>query len=239
MMPPGEVLEWDSRFWNRRIAQVDRFDGAVAGELEAWVEANGIDCLYLRIPVDSPELVHVAEDLRFRLMDVRYELAQRLDGDKGARDGRTREATSADVDALARIAHQVHRGGRFFADPRMPDERCADLYAEWIRASCRGWADVVLVADADGEPAGYCTGHFDEDAGRIGLIGVRADQQRGNVGSALLTDTIDRFAAAGLSHARVATAADNHRALLFYERHGFRMESVQLTFHRWSDGDHG
>src|SRR5213079_3218991 len=84
-----------------------------------------------------------------------------------------RLATEADIPALRAIARESHTDSRFYHDPRFGCDRAAALFETWIEKSCRGWADRVWVADADGAPAGYVTIHREgNDAGRIGLLAV-------------------------------------------------------------------
>ena len=62
--------------------------------------------------------------------------------------------------------------------PHFPDAKCRELYATWLRNSIDGYADVSLVAEIEGYPAGYVTGDVDHGTGRIGIIAT-APEHRG------------------------------------------------------------
>src|SRR5215208_364801 len=66
-----------------------------------------------------------------------------------------------DLLGLERIAAANHRDSRFYSDGRFPRAGCDALYATWIRRSCEGWADGVLVSEVEGEACGYITCHLD------------------------------------------------------------------------------
>jgi hypothetical protein len=61
----------------------------------------------------------------------------------------------------------------FFADPRFPRDRSAELYSTWIEKSVRCGSDLVLTVDHDAVPAGYLSCHLrGEESGEIGLVVV-------------------------------------------------------------------
>lgn len=146
-----------------------------------------------------------------------------------------RECRPDDVPALSAIARVSHRGTRFYSDPNFPRGRCDDLYAVWIERSSAGWADVVLVAEHEGEPAGYVSCHVDGagGAGSIGLIAVAATARRLGLGRALVDGAVAWCGERGVDQVSVVTQGRSVSALRLYESCGFRIESVGLWFHKW------
>ena len=69
--------EWDSQFFGRRIAEVlgRRLSPEQVPEVLAWCTQQAIDCLYFLADPDDAETVRMAEDSRFRLVDIRLTLA--------------------------------------------------------------------------------------------------------------------------------------------------------------------
>jgi dTDP-4-amino-4,6-dideoxy-D-galactose acyltransferase len=233
---PAELRRWDTDFWGFRIAQVNVFSGLTANQLRPWAADNSVECLYLRLSPQPASTIHIAEGLGFRLMDVRMDFAReplpppdRVDHDM------IRGATDDDLPALVAIARKSHTDSRFYADPHFPDSRCDDFYAQWIANSCHGYADVVLVAAVDGAAVGYATGSFKAETGRIGLIAVAAEYRGRGIGSLLTDAVLARFVRAGVQRVCVATQGANIGAQRFYERRGFRIDSVEMTFHLWLD----
>jgi len=230
---PVSILDWDSEFWGCRIALVTSFSEESLPILDEWADSHEIDCLYLRLDPARTREVHLAEASGFRLMDMRLDLGRGLDRHSAANRGEIRSASIDDIPDLAQIARDAHTDSRFFADPHFPDAACRDFYAKWITNSVNGYADAVLVANVEGRVAGYVTGHFEKEIGRIGLIAVTKDHQGAGVGSSLSRAMLNVFSNAGLSSARVATQGSNQVALRFYGRQSFQVECVRLTFHRW------
>jgi ribosomal protein S18 acetylase RimI-like enzyme len=218
-----------------RIGRVE--DGALTAErmrtVDAWAAGEQIECLYFLAAADDPQSAHVAEDWGFRLMDLRVELGQRLEGIQAAPV--VRAARPEDRERLRAIARASHGVTRFYADPNFADDRCGDLYATWIDRSLDGWAKVVLVADRDGAAAGYCSVHLDEASrsGSIGLIAVDSQARRGGVGLDLASGAVAWAAQEQAETMSVVTQGNNTAALRTFQRAGFAVASVGLWFHKW------
>lgn len=219
----GCLLEWDSNFWNVRIAQVEDPDA------DAWAGENDVACAYLLVPGADAERAHRAEQAGYRLMDVRVELGAAA----ASAELSVREHRDEDVDRLRTIARTNHHDTRFYADPRFPREGCDELYDTWIRRSCEGWADVVLVAEAEGAAAGYVTVHRRDGHGSIGLIGVDPAARGRGLGEALVRGGLDWCVRHRLPECRVVTQGRNVAAQRLFQRCGFRTRSLDLWFHRW------
>jgi dTDP-4-amino-4,6-dideoxy-D-galactose acyltransferase len=199
----------------------------------AWARANGVTVLYYLASARDPEAAHAAEAAGYRLMDVRVELMRLATEEPSV--ARVHEA--ADVGVLRAIAGASHGATRFYADPRFPDERCDSFYETWLVRSCEGWADAVLVAEAEGEAAGFVTCHADRSAARgsIGLIAVHESARGRGIGAELVRGAVDWCARRGLREVAVVTQGRNVAAQRTFESCGFRVESVGLWFHKWLD----
>ena len=206
-------------------------DDARTAAIDAWADANGVDCLYYLAAGDDPSSAHAAERAGFRLMDVRTELAC-VPRAEALPDG-VREARESDATALRAIASGSHGATRFYADPNFPDERCDDLYDTWIRRSLEGWADGVLVAEAAGRPAGYVSCHLEDGTGSIGLIAVDAAARGGGLGLDLVRAATAWCAGRGADRMTVVTQGRNVAALRTFQRAGFVTSSLDLWFHKW------
>jgi dTDP-4-amino-4,6-dideoxy-D-galactose acyltransferase len=255
MGQPCEFLPWDSEFFGRRIARVAarRLDRCLADAVLSFARRERIDCLYFLADSDDACTVRAAEDNGFRLMDVRVTLewaggatgeaaAERPDG-SGApgRDAPCliRPASEADLPGLEAIARTAHRDSRFYCDPGFPEERCDALYETWIRRSCEGYADHVVVADVDGRALGYVTCHAPagQSRGQIGLVGVSAAARGLGLGSAMIREATGWFSATGRPSVSVVTQGRNTRAQRLYQRCGFVTRSLHLWYHWWSAGN--
>lgn len=230
---PCELLEWDTEFWGKRIGRVAdaALDRERARAVDEWAEANDVECLYFLAAGDDPASVHAAEEAGFRLMDVRVELACRVQGSSLAET--VREARDEDEGTLRAIASSSHGVTRFYADPNFPDDGCDALYDTWIRRSLEGWADCVLVGEVDGHAAGYVSCHLDGTTGSIGLIAVDETARGHGLGVDLARSAIAWCAGRGAGQMTVVTQGRNVPALRTFQRAGFLASSLHFWFHKW------
>jgi len=238
--PICDYLEWDSNFFGKRIgrARVNRLDQAAAAEIRSWCRANEIDCLYFLADSADPATTRLAENMHFRLVDIRLTLEQNA-GPRGASGpslSRIRSVNEQDVPALRRIAKTSHRDSRFYYDGHFPAETCDEMFGIWIEKSCRGSAQNVFVAEDEGKPVGYITCHLDSpQTGQIGLISVQNDTQGKGLGRELVCQAMRWFGEQDVKTVRVVTQGRNTRAQRLYQRCGFVTRSVELWYHGWLD----
>jgi GNAT superfamily N-acetyltransferase len=239
---PCERLDWDSTFFGFHVARV--CGGALTREklaqIDDWCSHWGVVCLYFLARPDDPETARLAQAGGFQLVDVRMTfewnagreaLAAKPPADPSAG---VRPAQPGDVRALESIARECHTDSRFFFDPIFPREKCAALYETWIRRSCEGYAQAVLVAERRGAPAGYITCHLDRgsQAGRIGLLGVDLRARGGGLGPLLVSRALEWFCARGVRQVSVVTQGRNVDAQRLYQRCCFRAQAVELWYHK-------
>jgi ribosomal protein S18 acetylase RimI-like enzyme len=205
---------------------------ALLERVDRWAREHDVSCLYFLASGEDSAAAHAAEDGGFRLMDLRTELRRDAVVEPVAD---LRAAREDDRETLRRIARSSHGITRFYADPRFPDERCDEFYATWVDRSLDGWAQAVLVADADAAPVGYVSVHHEGEQGSIGLIAVDAAARGRGLGETLARGAVGWCAAAGATSMSVVTQGRNAAALRTFERAGFRAHSVGLWFHKWYD----
>jgi dTDP-4-amino-4,6-dideoxy-D-galactose acyltransferase len=231
-----QLLDWDSDFFGRRIARVipGRLTAQTAEQAIAWSRAQGVECLYLLAESDDAETVRLAENRGFRLVDIRVTLECPMTGmpDTPA-SAAVRPSELYDVPALRAIARTSYRDSRFYYDPQFSTAMVDAFYETWIENSCLGYADQVLVADVQGQVAGFITCHLEETLGKIGLVGVSEFAQGQGVGRALVEAALHWFAGQGAALVTVVTQGRNIRAQRLYQRGGFVTRSVDLWYHRW------
>lgn len=223
----GDLLPWDTKFWGTRMGH------ASGPDVDQWAVDNMIGCVSLLVGADRPDEAQRAEERGYRFTDVRVAL-ERPTAPYAATVHRHHES---DVDRLAEVARASHRITRFYADPRFADERCDDLYEAWIRNSCGGWADVVLVAD---DAAGYATVHLTDETASIGLIAVDENARCHGIGHRLVEGAIDWAHAHGAARITVVTQGRNVQAQRVFQKCGFVTASTAIWMHKWylepSDG---
>lgn len=234
-----ETLVWDSEFWGFHTARViaKSLDDSSLLEVDEWCSAHAVKCLYFLAGFDDPTTTELAEDNGFRLVDMRVTVESKLDGSSyGGNSDRVRPWSSGDLETIEDIARTSHRDSRFHFDPNFPRERVDDLYATWIRNSCHGYADHVLVAEDGGSPRGYLTGSFDHQTreASIGLLGVASDWRGKGLGKELIRSLINWACDREARCISGVTQARNIEAMRFYQTNGFVAKSVELWYHRWA-----
>jgi dTDP-4-amino-4,6-dideoxy-D-galactose acyltransferase len=240
---PCTILEWDSAFWGVRMAKVqgDSLTEERVRAIDAWCKGNHIRCLYFLARPDDPTTTRVAEESHFRLVDIRMTLERRCSGmwTTGPQEVTgpiaVRQCRPDDVPFLQTIAQDIYRDTRFYHDDHFPKDRCRLLYETWIKRSCEGYADMVLVADLERTPAGYVTCHLEREtlSGSIGLVGVSQWAQGRSVGQMLVRHAVDWFTTQGIQNVTVVTQGRNYAAQRLYQRCGFVTGSIHLWYHKW------
>ncbi len=111
-----------------------------------------------------------------------------------------------------------------------PGERdtSAETLSGQLEALCRAENSAVIVAEADGELAGYVEltgGEFRRNrTTAYVVIGVLAEASGRGIASGLLREAKRWAAAHGLHRLELTVMAHNHRAIGLYERMGFAVE---------------
>ena len=121
-------LEWDSEFFERRIARVESntLDPESLAMIEKWSESNEIDCLYFLADPYDRDTTHLAEDRGFHLVDIRTVLSTPIPTRIPSRDFATdidvRTAERSDIPALLKLADGAYGIARFLYDRNIPQE---------------------------------------------------------------------------------------------------------------------
>lgn len=222
--PSAELLSFDSEWWSATIARAN------SSLMDEWARENTVGCLWLLIPAHDQADIHRAEVNGALVMDIRHEFAMETE----PRVGDARPFNAGEVDALAAISRTAFRGlTRFYADPRFPDDRCDDLYENWLRQSADGWAaEILVVGDGDG-PVGFVTIHVDADEASIGLIATAEHVRGKGIGRVLTASAIDWAYQQRIPHMTVVTQGCNIAAQRTFQGAGFRTSDVSVWLHRW------
>ena len=248
-----QPLEWDSRELDLSAGRLDVIlagaafspaataDALVAAALD---EARRLAMQHVSARVDAGDdaVIHALEGQGFRNVDVLLTFGAATDDlhpATRATAGGLRQGLPADAAAVGEIAAASFRHGRFHADPAIGPERAQDVYRRWAHACCDGGAaDHVIVADLEGEVAGFvaCTVQHDTAAhlagptGTITLIAASEHARRRGVGAALVAAAVEWFRAREVAAVEVGTQLRNAAAARLYERCGFRLVGGALSF---------
>jgi ribosomal protein S18 acetylase RimI-like enzyme len=217
-------LTWDSEFFGISIARARVHEGSVENAVEEAV-AQGIECLYLFVPV--AESLALSDALRRggRLVDLRVELDLRT---PLSLPGGIRRADQSENTALLPLARRLAGESRFSADPRFAADAVAVMYEVWLERCFDEGIVVVPERSFDG----FVGARPIDDGISIDLVYVNAHSRGQGLGGQLVRAAV---AIAGAAEARVATQAANIAAQRLYQSLGFRTASIQAVVHLWLD----
>ncbi len=237
-----ELLEWDTNFFGFRVARVrgEVLTPERVQQIEAWCRQAKVRCLYFLSRADDPNTTRLADDNGFQFIDVRMTFERKIstgiiDGEMTKSKIQVRLARPADICPLQNITRESYHDTRFYFDANFPRHLCDLLYETWLKLSCEGYADAVLVAERDGIPVGYISCHLDGEppTGRIGLVGVSRQAQGQGIGQTLVFSALEWFLTQGAPDVIVVTQGRNIAAQRLYQRCGFLTQTVQLWYHKW------
>lgn len=225
----NEYLPWDSEFFGMRIGRSIGYDDT---ETLAWGVKNNIDLHYLLVDVMHPGQAQQAEHDGWRYMDTRVTFARTTAVLPGLRS--VRPAFPEDRAWLRPIARNSFRITRFYADLKLDNRRCDDLYDDWLTGALDDPAKAVLVAlSNDATPVGFVTLSLHGARASLDLIAVARTARAQGVGNALVTDAIDWAAKEGAEEITVVTQGRNIEAQRLFQSCFFRTVSMKLWLHRW------
>lgn len=130
-----------------------------------WTISHGIEFLLCKTYTDDMSTIHALEKSGFLLMDTlvdyvydfrRHSLCD-VPRPHLFQGFTIRLAGEDDVEKLVAVAQASFQDhfGRFHSDRRISRRKATQVYEEWMKSSCKGYADWILVAEIDGRIAGF------------------------------------------------------------------------------------
>ncbi len=211
---------------------------------------RGVRCLTCKVQASEVAAVHALERNGFLLMDSMLDfvfagptVTERTATNKSGAEGiKIRPAADEDLAEVTKIAERafVKYFGRYHADPRVSAEAAATLYQQWVKSSFAGWADMILVAEMEGRPAGFgiwrkasaLEAKHNLGVAHYSLAGIHPDFSGRGLYSALAAEGMARFRSSA-SHLVGPVHVCNfpvHRAL---HRLGWKIRGARHSFHKW------
>jgi ribosomal-protein-alanine N-acetyltransferase len=139
-----------------------------------------------------------------------------MPGPKAARQATKialRPYTSEDFEALYEIDQACYAADVAYSRPELR------AYLRFPSADC-------LIATIRGKPVGFCLTAYREARGHIITIDVLEAYRRHKIGSRLLEAVESRLAKSGVREVILETATENHSAIAFWEKHGYRTRGI-------------
>lgn len=241
---PCQFLQWDTDFFGRRIAKVksDQLNEKLVEAIYAWCENNHVDCLYFLTNAEDIDTIRLAEDLDFRLVEIRLNMERSLENwDPSSRphtapEIHIRPGTVEDIPRLQEIARHSYYDSRFYFDRCFSEASWQAYYATWVKKSFEGGAQIALVAEYQERIIGYITGLIDPQdptRGQYELTGVDPEARNFGAGNELFRSGLDQYVRLGVKYIWLATQGRNVATQRMVQRNGLVTRSCQLYFHKW------
>ena len=91
-------------------------------------------------------------------------------------------------------------------------------------------ADCVI-ADSDGQIAGFCMSAHQDARGYIITIDVLEPYRRHGLGTMMLREAERALSASGVQEVALETATNNASAIAFWKKHGYRTQGVTKNYY--------
>ncbi len=215
----------------RRPVEVD-----CATPLSGFIDDLPVGCLLSgRITSDDLSLRECFESAQFHLVECYLSMRHSLK-DVRAPEMAVREAAGRDMHDLRELAGQSFRHSRWHCDSRIPKEAADESRARWVENAVSGRAEAVYVTDDDSGVCGFvCCMRKSIPKATVGVLDLIAVAQRSRgkgLGRSLVRQFLVHSRDLGRAFADVGTQAHNYDAVRLYEAEGFRLNTVQYTYHR-------
>jgi GNAT superfamily N-acetyltransferase len=187
----------------------------------------------VRIPMSDHSFVQVLEAGGFCYVGGLVTL--RMDRQKRNTPQRTvgvsiRKVQKNDVGQLEKVARTAFTEGRFYHEPGLKTGSAQKIYGIWAKNSVN-YADEIWVAEKKIQ-SGFVSLKKDHKGKRlwIDLIAVAPHAQGLGIGGLLVEESIKRVSLQKDWDLAVKTEPENLKALRFYLKNGFELESFQLDY---------
>ncbi len=237
----------DSNRFGFNIAKVNDFEILQRENILEVFKIEEVKLIISRISTENINEINHLENIGFRIMDVqstyRFEINKyKINLSFLNPDIIIRDAKDIDIMELTTISKEsFEEYGHYFADNRLDKRLCRKIYDDWIHRSIidNNIADKVLVAEIDGELAGFLSfklfkkNNFKYAAGGIGAVSSKFRSK--NVFSTLTLQGLIWGNSIGLDWEEHNVLNTNYPVNRVFSKLGFTIRNSYLTLHNWLD----
>lgn len=235
---PVKFLEWDSIFFNKRIARITTtcLTSSVAKQICDWAINEKIECMYYLASGKEINATQSAEENGFHFIDLRVTFIKDLTRPEKllAPKYHIRRAVIEDLEVLRPIVRGTFNLTRFRVDPNFDPVRADYMYEVWIENDLKTVGHNVWVVEMDEHIAAYCSVSSTEAGyARIGLVGSSPDYRGKGLSLSLQEYLSFEMRKEGFEFIEVVTQGRNIPAQNLYRRAGYSVRSIDLWYHKW------
>lgn len=218
------------------LAPGDRFDPD-----DRSLDDSAFDLVIARCSANDLANATILEAAGARLMDVHVSFDRGLDDGDADLDPAEEPVDVAfrdDADEVAALCRAAFTDavGHYHADPRLPDDRCTEVYADWgRRLTVDPSVTTVIRRGTDGAIVGLAAFTTDVAAAQATVLldAVREDHRGTGTFDRLGRQRLALARRGGADRIRTAVHLQNVASCRANERLGFRIADAELTFHIW------
>lgn len=229
-------LDWDSRFFKRKIGILEYMDESTTDLLESLQKAkkDNYELIYLFMEPDMKLDHELTTQFHYQHVDRKVLFEKSLERNANSFSCNKFSSELDSIIELYALGLESGEYSRFNIDKRFSNADFESLYKTWIDRSLSGeFADDVFVNRTNGILGGFITVSYKETIAKIGLIAVNKILRGRGVGKSLINCTVHASIDKGCTRLQVATQFDNINAYKFYLSNNMHLKEVKDTYHIW------
>ncbi len=252
-------LNWDTKFFKVPMARIDYIFATGTNQQQSKIkyrllekvfsESNRLGIKFISADINTTDVntIHSLEESGFRLMGTyitflvkKGNIQKRFLSNK-IKSVILRRLKYVDIPVIQKIAKEADWQGHFFTDPKLDKKRCRQLYIEWAKKSCYGYADEVLVYLFKRRVVGFSTFKIDKELfdnfkiklGHTPLISFSKDAiDKGIYNEKVVLDTF-RYFLDKVDMVDVRIELNNIKVAKYFLTLGARVAERTYSFHKW------
>lgn len=229
-----KILEWDSNFFNLKIAEINKGFLLEENQDLCFKELAAANVEVAYYSSDHPLEEELKNKYHFHLVSKKVPIKKQLLLSSPLHNNISFYNDPEPNEDLISLAHRAGDFSRFFSDPYIDVKKVRELYKIWITKSVqKKMASEVLVYKEKGRIKGFVTLIADPPHGQTPLFAVSRDAEGKGISFSLMRAADAVLYEKGCSFYTSATQADNRAAVTVFKRHGFEIGAVEYVYHLW------
>ena len=232
-----EILEWDSNFFDFKVAKINHF--VSIEEFNAIKEQLKFEKVKLAYIFSKPESVIdlTLQNENVFLADEKVTFSQDIGENRiEVNDSLIKEYKSGIVsDKMLDIAIQTSEYSRYRVDVNFKNEEFKKLYFQWIKNAVedRDTGKLFIYQENNVLKGLIYLKEKNDQIGSISLIGVDEGYRGEQIGTKLINQANFYFRNLGKKELQVVTQKANVLACNFYTKNGFQIIDTVNVYHLW------